>query len=145
MASSTLPASALQASKAALSAALAENEIKVTGNGDAPLEEGEIQEVDMQAQAENIRTVFNDPKNFNVKVCFPLSATVPVRLRRPHCPRPAPAVLAMDPLVRLTGDQGSQSAANPHDLVPTNPLAGDPWRDRGPGLDGGYQARHQLR
>lgn len=89
MASSTLPASALQASKAALSAALAENEIKVAGNGDAPLEEGEIQEVDMQAQAENIRTVFNDPKNFNVKVCFPLSATVPVRLRRPHCPRPS--------------------------------------------------------
>ena len=65
---STLPAHALQASKAALNAALAENEVKTSSNGDAPLEDGEIQEVDMQAQAENIRTVFNDPKNFNVKV-----------------------------------------------------------------------------
>lgn len=65
---STLPGPALQASQAALSAALAENEVKTSGNNDAPLEDGEIQEVDMQAQAENIRTVFNDPKNFNVKV-----------------------------------------------------------------------------
>lgn len=65
---STLPGPAMQASKAALNAALAENELKAASNGDAPLEDGEIQEVDMQAQAENIRTVFNDPKNFNVKV-----------------------------------------------------------------------------
>ncbi|KAI0094630.1 eukaryotic translation initiation factor 4E class I [Irpex rosettiformis] len=66
---STLPGPALQATKAALSAALAENQIKTATNGDAPHdeEEGEIQEVDMQQQAENIRTVFNDPKNFNVK------------------------------------------------------------------------------
>jgi translation initiation factor 4E len=35
---------------------------------DGSLEPGEIQEVDMQAQAETIRTVFSDPKNFNVKV-----------------------------------------------------------------------------
>ena len=66
---SALPPAALQASKAALSSALAENEIKTPpANGDAPLEDGEIQEVDMQAQAETIRTVFSDPKNFNVKV-----------------------------------------------------------------------------
>ncbi|PSR78209.1 hypothetical protein PHLCEN_2v7541 [Hermanssonia centrifuga] len=65
---STLPNAALQASKAALSSALAENQIKTPpANGDVPLEDGEIQEVDMQAQADNIRTVFNDPKNFNVK------------------------------------------------------------------------------
>ena len=63
---SSLPNPALQASKAALSAALAENEKKA--NGDESLEPGEIQEVDMQAQADNIRTVFNDPTNFNVKV-----------------------------------------------------------------------------
>ncbi|KAI0815246.1 eukaryotic translation initiation factor 4E class I [Irpex lacteus] len=65
---STLPGPALQAAKAALTAALAENQVKPT-NGDATHdeEEGEIQEVDMQQQAENIRTVFNDPKNFNVK------------------------------------------------------------------------------
>lgn len=40
-------------------------------NGDSTIEPGEIQEVevDMQAQAETIRTVFSDPKTFNVKVC----------------------------------------------------------------------------
>ena len=61
---SVLPGPALQASKAALTAALAEN----AKNGDESLEPGEIQEVDMQAQAETIRTVFSDPTNFNVKV-----------------------------------------------------------------------------
>ena len=66
---STLPAAALQASKAALNAAMAENQIKTPpANGD--VEDGEIQEVNMEAQAENIRTVFSDPKNFNVKVCL---------------------------------------------------------------------------
>jgi len=66
---SILPGPALQASKAALSAALAENEAKGSQNASngEDIEPGEIQEVDMQAQAENIRTVFNDPKNFNVK------------------------------------------------------------------------------
>ncbi|KAI0788586.1 eukaryotic translation initiation factor 4E class I [Abortiporus biennis] len=54
---STLPSAALQASKAALAAAIAENQKEL----------GEIQEVDMQAQEEQIKTVFNDPKNFNVK------------------------------------------------------------------------------
>jgi len=66
---SILPPPALQASKAALSAALADNELKETQlpqNGDAD-EEGEVQEVDMQAQSDQIRTVFSDPKNFNVK------------------------------------------------------------------------------
>lgn len=60
----------MQASKAALSAALAENPMKDHQNGDGSQtsEPGEIQEVDMQAQAENIRTVFSDAKNFNVKV-----------------------------------------------------------------------------
>lgn len=67
----SLPAPAHQAAKVALNAALAENNIAEkdgTQNGD-DAEPGEIQEVDMQAQAENIRTVFSDPKNFNVKVC----------------------------------------------------------------------------
>jgi len=67
---SMLPGPALQASKAALSAALAENHVKEgqsEQNGDESLEAGEIEEVDMQQQAENIRTVFNDPQNFNVK------------------------------------------------------------------------------
>lgn len=80
---SNLPTPALQASQAALQAALADSQSKESkkpapistaadgerkaGDADA-LEPGEIQEVDMQAQAENIRTVFNDPTNFNVKV-----------------------------------------------------------------------------
>ncbi len=67
---SVLPSPALQASKAALSAALAENEkeAETKTNGDESPEPGEIQEVDMQAQADTIRTVFSDPTNFNVKV-----------------------------------------------------------------------------
>ncbi|KAJ3568073.1 hypothetical protein NP233_g5957 [Leucocoprinus birnbaumii] len=62
---STLPPHALQASRAALNAAFAEQ----SQNNDEidDLEPGEIQEVDMEAQAEGIRTVFSDPKNFNVK------------------------------------------------------------------------------
>lgn len=66
---STLPEAALKASRAALSAALADQETSngVTTDADQPLESGEIQEVDMQQQAEAIRTVFNDASNFNVK------------------------------------------------------------------------------
>jgi translation initiation factor 4E len=73
---SSLPGPALQASRSAVQAALVEHpeveshstakDSEVVDNG--PLEPGEIQEVDMQAQAETIRTVFSDPKNFNVKV-----------------------------------------------------------------------------
>jgi hypothetical protein len=63
----SLSGQALQASRAALNAALADNKDDV----DSPLEPGEIQEVDMQAQAEGLRTVFSDPKNFNVKVWPP--------------------------------------------------------------------------
>ncbi|KXN89969.1 Eukaryotic translation initiation factor 4E-1 [Leucoagaricus sp. SymC.cos] len=62
---STLPAPALQASRAALNAAFAEQ--PNLNNETDDLEPGEIQEVDMEAQAEGIRTVFSDPKNFNVK------------------------------------------------------------------------------
>jgi translation initiation factor 4E len=63
---STLSGPALQASRAALSAALADQ--PSDNSADDALEPGEIQEVDMQAQADGIRTVFNDPTNFNVKV-----------------------------------------------------------------------------
>ncbi|KAF9015189.1 translation initiation factor eIF4e [Cyathus striatus] len=61
---SQLTGAALQASRAALSAALADQ--SPSNSEDVP-EPGEIQEVDMQAQAEGIRTVFSDPTNFNVK------------------------------------------------------------------------------
>ncbi|KAA1468227.1 eukaryotic translation initiation factor 4E class I [Dentipellis sp. KUC8613] len=76
---SSLPGSALQASRSAVQAALAEHPDATApaapagdkakdANGES-LEPGEIQEieVDMQAQAESIKTVFSDPKNFNVK------------------------------------------------------------------------------
>ncbi|KAH8120426.1 translation initiation factor eIF4e [Phellopilus nigrolimitatus] len=78
---SSLPAAAVQASKAALSSAVAESnntngatdasktsppETSASADGN-DLEDGEIQEVDMESQAEGIRTVFSDPTNFNVK------------------------------------------------------------------------------
>jgi len=70
---STLSGPALQASRAALSAALADQPTSGELIGqDESLEPGEIQEVDMQAQADGIRTVFSDPTNFNVK--HPLSS-----------------------------------------------------------------------
>ncbi|THV04883.1 eukaryotic translation initiation factor 4E class I [Dendrothele bispora CBS 962.96] len=55
---STLQGQALAASRAAISAAIADHPVD---------EDGELQEVNMEAQAEGIRTVFNDPTNFNVK------------------------------------------------------------------------------
>ena len=61
--------SSLETSQAAVADSIAEN--KSNGkNGENALEPGEIQEVevDMQAHAESIRTVFNDATNFNVKV-----------------------------------------------------------------------------
>lgn len=63
---SSLTGSALQASRAALSAALADQSNQVPTDE----ESGEVQEIDMQGQAETIRTVFSDPNNFNVKVCI---------------------------------------------------------------------------
>jgi len=71
---SYLQGSTLNASRAALAAALADNEVEAdpvasnepqTGgdNGD----DGEPQEVNMETQAEEIKTVFNDPQRFNVK------------------------------------------------------------------------------
>ena len=60
---------AFQASRAALSAALADTQsLAESPTKEDEIEQGEIQEVDMQAQAETIRTVFSDPTNFNVKV-----------------------------------------------------------------------------
>ena len=58
---SSLPGPAFQASKAALNAALSDIE-------SSELDEGQEIEVDMALQAETLKTVFNDPKNFNVKV-----------------------------------------------------------------------------
>ncbi len=68
-ATSALTGQALHASRAALTAALADQETNVPAEEEL-LEAGEIQEVDMQAQAEGIKTVFSDPTNFNVKVRY---------------------------------------------------------------------------
>ncbi len=66
---SSLTGSALQASRAALSAALVEHDQSNQIRSEEELiEAGEIQEIDMQGQADAIRTVFSDPSNFNVKV-----------------------------------------------------------------------------
>jgi translation initiation factor 4E len=85
MTSDSLQGSALNASRAALAAALADSENKggqastgdeqtpndrepgETGGGDLGDGDGEVQEVNMESQAEEIRTVFNDPQRFNVK------------------------------------------------------------------------------
>jgi len=75
---STLPPAALHASKVALEAAMAEGKIADDAkppssqaengkDGADEMEDGEIQEVDMESQAEGIRTVFSNPKDFNVK------------------------------------------------------------------------------
>lgn len=63
---SSLTGPASLASRAALSAALADQSNQAPTDEEL-LESGEIQEIDMQGQAETIRTVFNDPNNFNVK------------------------------------------------------------------------------
>jgi hypothetical protein len=97
---STLTGSALQASRAALSAAIADQESssnQPSSAGDDSLEAGEIQEieVDMQSQADAIRTVFSDPSNFNVKV-----RQFSLHLHRSRSTTPsASIVLFMDSLV----------------------------------------------
>ena len=70
VATSALPAPAAQASKAALTAGMADAEKPANGKLESTSEEGEVQEleVDMETQADQIRTVFSDPTNFNVKV-----------------------------------------------------------------------------
>ncbi|KAJ8084077.1 eukaryotic translation initiation factor 4E [Marasmius tenuissimus] len=60
---STLTGPALTASRNALNAAMADHPDAQKDSTDS----GEIQEVNMESQAENIRTVFSDPTNFNVK------------------------------------------------------------------------------
>jgi len=60
---SSLHGQALNASRAAIREAMADHPVD-----EDSAELGELQEVNMEAQAEGIKTVFSDPKNFNVKV-----------------------------------------------------------------------------
>ena len=98
MSSSTLPAPSQQANKAALTAALTENPLTNTHPpSDIPdAEPGEIQEVDMHAQAEGIRTVFSDPTNFNVKVRISLHPTHSTNASRSQHPLYSPWTLWFD-------------------------------------------------
>ncbi len=104
---SVLSGPSLAASRAALSAALADQSDAV----DDSLEPGEIQEVDMQAQAEGIRTVFSDPTNFNVKVWFVACIAGPSP--DPQSSRDlAPPLLSLDSLVRLSSYERPEFAPN---------------------------------
>ena len=99
---SPLTGPALQASRAALSAALADTpSLAESTTKEDEIEPGEIQEVDMQAQAETIRTVFSDPTNFNVKVNnLPLSS----RIYDPWFLISASPLLSLDLVVRFSYD-----------------------------------------
>ena len=70
--------------------------VYVSGND---LEPGEIQEVDMEQQAQELRTVFSDPTNFNVKVRNHCLYTGCAYLLTPFAPSIAPAILCLDSLV----------------------------------------------
>lgn len=144
MASSVLSGPALAASRAALSAALADQDqpgVPEPVLNEESLEPGEIQEVDMQAQAEGIRTVFNDPTNFNVKVRGELMC---------DCPEPdiyqslASSVLPVDPLVRLACNKRSQSTPDTHDRLSPDSRSSDTRCGCCPGLDGGYQKGYHF-
>lgn len=148
--------SSLEASQAAVADSIAEN--KTNGkNGENGLEPGEIQEVevDMQAHAESIRTVFNDPTNFNVKASI-LSHIIAdggdvyaccrrsvYTLYDALMPFAASPLLPMGPLVRLTGNEGPQLAPNPDVVIPSDSTAADPECGSG-GLDGRHQAGDRL-
>jgi len=148
---SSLPGPALQASRSAVQAALAEHpeaEAHTTSKDgeagdDGSLEPGEIQEVDMQAQAETIRTVFSDSKNFNVKVpllTFLLLAFVQSAYLFPLSI--APALLPVDTLVRFARNQGSEFTSDTIYCISTDTHPANAWRRIG--VDGGYKASHQF-
>ena len=148
---SSLPGAALQASRAAVQAALAEHpdaEAHTTSKDgeagdDGSMEPGEIQEVDMQAQAETIRTVFSDPKNFNVKVhLLTLSAAYLLFNRAPFFWSIAPAVFPMDTLVRFALNQGSKFASDTVYCISANTRPANAWRRIG--MDGRYKASHRF-
>ena len=82
MTGTMLTGSALQASRAAVSAAMEDQSVSSSAQKD--LEPGEIQEIDMETQADSIRTVFSDPTNFNVKVCSLLLRVQAFRLIYSH-------------------------------------------------------------
>lgn len=136
MSSSTLPAPSQQANKAALTAALSENPLTNTHppSGNPDIEPGEIQEIDMQAQAEGIRTVFSDPTNFNVKVRLSHRATCSTNASS----KSAPTLLCLDALVRFPRNKGSQPPPNTHLLFSSDTHASDSQCSSSTRLDGGH-------
>lgn len=134
---STLSGPSLMASKAAVAAALADQ-----AESKPSLEPGELEEVDMQAQADGIRTVFSDPTNFNVKVSLACKIRRTALTRRAHS---ASSLLCMDAVVRFSCYQRSQSASDSHVCLPSNSWAANTWSRCRTGLDGRYQASDQFR
>jgi hypothetical protein len=137
MTSSSLQGSALDASRAALAAALIDNENEKQvekendqSQSDSQQKDGQILEpleipVNMENQAEEIRTVFNDPQRFNVKArssrfsisispftvvsltFLSSSRSLPTSSPRSHLPSfPASTLHLMDTLVRFPSDKG---------------------------------------
>lgn len=103
--SSSLTGSALQASRAALSAALVEHDqSNQIPSEEELIEAGEIQEIDMQGQADAIRTVFSDPSNFNVKVGYELLGGGYLG-NISWCVYTASSLFCLDTLVRLPLNQ----------------------------------------
>lgn len=139
---SSLTGAALQASRAALSSALAADQTPSTTTTDENLEPGEIQEVDMVSQAENIRTVFSDPTNFNVKVRLRYYGYA---VKCSFSGFTASSIFPLDSLVRLSCHKRPQSSSNSHLCIAANPITTNPKCYRcGPRVDGRHQASYQF-
>ena len=157
---SSLPSSALNASKAALAAAIADNTdsnddaSKATDGASQPpnltvdtkaqdesedKEPGEIQEVNMETQAEEIRTVFNDPERFNVKVIIaPLSPD----LLHAYSHLPASSLLTLDIMVRFSCNKGAKPSSDAKRGLPPDTVHTKHGCSRR--LDGRHQTCHYL-
>ena len=104
---STLPPAAQVASQAALKTAIA----------DSPeLEQGEIEEgqdvVLDPAKFEEMRTVFQDPQTFNVKVSLSPAQNPLTTAAYHQYDMVAPALFALDALVRLAQHKGQNTSSD---------------------------------
>ena len=103
---STIPPSAQQAAQNALNAVIDADSSRndsstsrVPGEDDA----GQVLELNSNPPADVDRTVFEDPKSFNVKVRFRGSSSFIAHCYQcPHCV--APTLLFMDVVVRFAND-----------------------------------------
>jgi translation initiation factor 4E len=133
---SSLPSNALQASRAALASALAENPPPPNEHepdvAEDPEEINEVQEIDIQAQVEGIRTVFNDPTNFNVKVTTKLGAkrTVLTHSTRVQHPLYSAWTLWFDsPATKGRNLPQTPVSAQPPTPLPQTPVVAPGWME----------------